>query len=51
MKVTSEDAGVINRISTVSHSAGTQRLMFNTAESRLTAFYREVLGIVGGEPK
>lgn len=48
VKVTSEDAGVVNRISKVLHSAGLQQLMLNTAESRLTVFRREVVGIVGG---
>jgi len=51
MRVMSEDTSVINRLSTVSHSAGLKRLMFNTAESRLTAFHREVLQIVGGVEK
>ena len=51
MKVTFEDAGVVNRISTMSRSLGLRKPMFSAAESRLTAFHREVLRIVGGSDK
>ncbi len=40
--VTAEDAEVLNDWGTVSKSLGAKRYMFNTAESRLTAFHKEV---------
>jgi choline monooxygenase len=42
LKVTEEDAEVINGFGTVSRSIGFRRNMFNTAESRLTAFHQEI---------
>jgi hypothetical protein len=42
LDVLAEDSEVINNISTVVHSKGFVRNMFNTAESRLTAFHAEV---------
>ena len=40
--VSAEDAEVLNDWGTVSHSLGATQYMFNTAESRLTAFHQEV---------
>jgi len=40
--VSAEDAAVLNDWGTVSHSLGAKQYMFNTAESRLTAFHQEV---------
>ena len=37
-----EDASVINGFGTVARSRGFRKVMFNTAESRLTAFHAEV---------
>jgi hypothetical protein len=45
--VAEEDARVINAWKSVAHSRGFTRNMFNTAESRLTAFHREVNRRVG----
>jgi len=50
MKVTTEDAAVINGFGTVSRSLGFRRNLFNTAESRLTAFHEEVSKRVDGYP-
>jgi phenylpropionate dioxygenase-like ring-hydroxylating dioxygenase large terminal subunit len=50
LAVTTEDSGVINGFGTVSRSLGFTRNMFNTAESRLTAFHSEVSARVGGYP-
>ncbi len=50
MKVTSEDSEVINGFGTVSRSIGFRRNMFNTAESRLTAFHQEIARRAGGRP-
>ena len=50
MAVTKEDAGVINGFGTVSRSLGFRRNMFNTAESRLSAFHHEVSARAGGHP-
>ena len=41
-RVSAEDAEVLNDWGSVSHSLGAKRYMFNTAESRLTAFHQEV---------
>jgi choline monooxygenase len=40
--VSAEDAEVLNDWGSVSQSLGVKRYMFNTAESRLTAFHQEV---------
>lgn len=40
--VSAEDAEVLNDWGSVSHSLGATEYMFNTAESRLTAFHQEV---------
>lgn len=40
--VSAEDAEVLNDWGSVSHSLGASNYMFNTAESRLTAFHAEV---------
>lgn len=40
--VSAEDAEVLNDWGSVSHSLGAREYMFNTAESRLTAFHAEV---------
>lgn len=40
--ISAEDAEVLNSWKSVSHSLGTRQYMFNTAESRLTAFHAEV---------
>ncbi|MFD5747277.1 aromatic ring-hydroxylating dioxygenase subunit alpha [Streptomyces sp. NPDC127033] len=51
LDVLNEDAEVINDISTVIGSLGFRGSMFNTAESRLTAFHREIARRIGeGEP-
>ena len=50
VKVTNEDAEVINGFGTVARSLGFRRNMFNTAESRLTAFHAEVSARAGGYP-
>lgn len=50
IKVTDEDSEVINGFGTVSRSLGFRRNMFNTAESRLTAFHAEVSARAGGSP-
>ena len=42
LKVVGENSTIINSLGTVAHSKGFGRLMFNTAESRLTAFHEEV---------
>jgi len=42
LEVLAEDAEVINKSATVAHSLGWRRNMFNTAESRLTAFHDEI---------
>lgn len=42
LEVLEEDSEVINNFATVVHSKGFRRNMFNTAESRLTAFHDEV---------
>jgi choline monooxygenase len=47
LSVVYEDAEVINEFASVVNSRGFRRNMFNTAESRLTAFHAEVNGIVG----
>lgn len=47
LAVLHEDAAVINDFGTVVHSKGFRRNMFNTAESRLTAFHAEVNSRVG----
>jgi phenylpropionate dioxygenase-like ring-hydroxylating dioxygenase large terminal subunit len=50
--VAREDAEVINAFGTVVYSKGFRRNMFNTAESRLTAFHAEVNSLCGGlDPK
>jgi choline monooxygenase len=46
--VATEDAEVINAFGTVVDSKGFRRNMFNTAESRLTAFHAEVNSLCGG---
>jgi choline monooxygenase len=43
LNVLSEDTKVLNNFGTVAHSLGFKRNMFNTAESRLSAFYDEVM--------
>ena len=43
MSVLAEDAEVLNATDSVMHSLGYRRNMFNTAESRLTAFHDEVI--------
>ncbi len=40
--VSAEDAEVLNDWGSVSHSLGATQYMFNTAESRLTAFHQEI---------
>jgi phenylpropionate dioxygenase-like ring-hydroxylating dioxygenase large terminal subunit len=45
--VLAEDAGVVNDFAKVIGSLGFRRNMFNTAESRLTAFHREVARRLG----
>lgn len=45
--VSAEDAEVLNDWGSVSHSLGATEYMFNTAESRLTAFHAEVARRVG----
>lgn len=47
LNVVSEDSKIINDSGTVAHSLGFKRNMFNTAESRLSAFYDEVMRRVG----
>ena len=47
LSVLAEDSKVINDFGSVAHSLGFKRNMFNTAESRLSAFYDEVMGRVG----
>jgi phenylpropionate dioxygenase-like ring-hydroxylating dioxygenase large terminal subunit len=47
LNVSAEDAKVINDFGTVAHSLGFKRNMFNTAESRLSAFYDEIVRRVG----
>jgi choline monooxygenase len=47
--VLEEDAGVINDFAKVITSLGYRRNMFNTAESRLTAFHQEVAKRLGEE--
>ena len=42
LEVLDEDASVINGFGTVARSRGFRKVMFNTAESRLTAFHAEV---------
>jgi phenylpropionate dioxygenase-like ring-hydroxylating dioxygenase large terminal subunit len=42
LDVLAEDVGVINQAGTLTRSLGWRRNMFNTAESRLTAFHDEV---------
>ncbi|MFC9427010.1 aromatic ring-hydroxylating dioxygenase subunit alpha [Streptomyces sp. NPDC056987] len=49
LDVLNEDAEVINDISTVIGSLGFRGSMFNTAESRLTAFHREIARRIGEE--
>jgi phenylpropionate dioxygenase-like ring-hydroxylating dioxygenase large terminal subunit len=49
LEVLAEDAGVINDIAKVNTSLGQRRNMFNTAESRLTAFHQEVAKRLGEE--
>lgn len=46
--VSAEDAEVLNDWGSVSHSLGARQYMFNTAESRLTAFHQEVANRAGG---
>jgi phenylpropionate dioxygenase-like ring-hydroxylating dioxygenase large terminal subunit len=48
--VVSEDSEVINNFGTVVRSLGFRRNLFNTAESRLTAFHAEIAQRVGGYP-
>ncbi len=45
--VSAEDAEVLNDWGKVAHSLGAKKYMFNTAESRLTAFHEEVSRRVG----
>lgn len=40
--VASEDTNIINNWNTVRHSLGQREYQFNTAESRLTAFHRQI---------
>jgi phenylpropionate dioxygenase-like ring-hydroxylating dioxygenase large terminal subunit len=47
VNVVCEDAEVINSFGTVVESKGFRRNMFNTAESRLTAFHAEVNALCG----
>jgi hypothetical protein len=47
LSVVSEDTKIINDSGTVARSLGFKRNMFNTAESRLSAFYDEVMRRVG----
>jgi phenylpropionate dioxygenase-like ring-hydroxylating dioxygenase large terminal subunit len=47
LEVLEEDAGVINGFEKMMTSLGQRRNMFNTAESRLTAFHREVARRLG----
>ena len=42
LRVLAEDAEVINGFATTIESIGYRRSIFNTAESRLTAFHNEV---------
>jgi phenylpropionate dioxygenase-like ring-hydroxylating dioxygenase large terminal subunit len=46
--VSAEDAEVLNEWGSVSRSLATKQYMFNTAESRLTAFHEEVARRAGG---
>lgn len=48
MAVVAEDSEVINGFGTVTRSLGFERNMFNTAESRLTAFHTEISKRAGG---
>jgi len=48
--VVAEDAEVINGFGSVVGSLGFRRNLFNTAESRLTAFHHEIARRVGGYP-
>jgi choline monooxygenase len=43
LNVVAEDEKVINDLGTVAHSIGFRRNMFNTAESRLSAFHDEIM--------
>ena len=45
--VFTEDSKVINEFGTVAHSLGFKRKLFNTAESRLSAFHDEIMRRVG----
>jgi hypothetical protein len=47
LEVLEEDAGVVNNFAKVIGSLGFRRNMFNTAESRLTAFHAEVARRLG----
>jgi choline monooxygenase len=47
LEVLDEDSEVINNFSTIVGSLGFRRNMFNTAESRLTAFHQEVAKRLG----
>ncbi|MFJ9588944.1 aromatic ring-hydroxylating oxygenase subunit alpha [Streptomyces acidicola] len=49
LDVLGEDSEVINNIATVAGSLGFRHSMLNTAESRLTAFHREVAERIGEE--
>ena len=49
LEVLTEDAGVINDFAKVITSLGLRRNMFNTAESRLTAFHQEVAERLGDD--
>jgi phenylpropionate dioxygenase-like ring-hydroxylating dioxygenase large terminal subunit len=50
MAVAREDSEVIDNFGTVVRSLGFKRNLFNTAESRLTAFHEEIHRRVGGPP-
>ena len=43
INVTSEDARILNQFGTVAKSIGFKRVMFNSAESRLSAFHDEIM--------
>lgn len=47
INVVSEDAKIIGDFGTVAHSLGFRKNMFNTADSRLSAFHGEVMRRVG----
>jgi hypothetical protein len=49
LNVSKEDIGVLNSLDDVVRSEGYVGSMFNTAESRLTAFHTEVLSRCGFE--